>query len=108
MHRKPTGQLRDFGTHGIEAVVVTNADKLPTQARGVYTGRLYVWNAPKASVWVDARDVGSVVSILCDNGLELDDLDGEKIRERKAQLAERTKQKREKEAAPVPSEEVDE
>ena len=106
MHRKPTGRLRDFGTEGVEAIIVANADKLPTQARGIYTGRLYVWDKRRASVWIDARDVGSVVSILCDNGLSLDDLDGEKIRERKAQL--KAKETKKPDVKPEPAEEADE
>lgn len=89
LHRKEkSGQLRPFGTSGVSDVAIIDEAPYPVQARGGYTGRLYVWRVDRVGwpLWVDNRDLPSVVKCLGEKGIGLDALDGKRIRERKEQL----------------------
>jgi hypothetical protein len=93
-------QPAKFGEKGRTSLAITNEELLPVQARGAVTQRLYVWRCQPSPVpWIDIRDLPSVIKELESAGVTLDDLDGEKIRERKKDLAaaERARKKEERE-----------
>ena len=110
-------KLPVFGEAGRTDVAITNIELLPCQVRGDVTGTLYVWPAERTkALWIDVRDLPTVVKNLESVGVVLNDLSGTKIDERKRELAaaereqrkaEREQQKKLKEETREKSEEVE-
>ena len=95
-----------FGGGGLTSIRITAEDKLPIQARGEVTQRLYVWQVRRRTwaEWIDLRDLPSILKDLKAQGLSLDDLSGSKIDERKTQLEKRRKKREEpEEESPSPT-----
>jgi len=103
-------QPATFGEKGRTDLSITNEELLPVQARGVVTQALYVWPChPRWAQWIDVRDFPSVMKELERAGISLNDLDGERIKERKKELAatERARKREEKKQSKTTTEEVE-